>query len=101
MTNFDKIKAMNADELAEWLCDHFPSDDSPWEEMFSKTFCDNCPTSMGRYADGGPMMEFSWCEMHEGQCKFFPDIQGIPCGKKVVSIWLEREADENEEEKRD
>lgn len=91
MTEFDKIKNMNLEELAEWLdvvCSF--SDDSPWMKWFSEKFCDNCPPVQTFVPYLNKEAECSYCELN-GNCKFFPDLLDTPENKQIIKMWLESE----------
>ena len=82
MNNFDDIKSMNIDELAEWFADNWLHDNDPSIKWFDDKYCKKCePVIM----DGG---EYSWCEVNH-KCRYFQD--GIPDCKQMVKLWLESE----------
>lgn len=92
MTNFDKIKNMTENELAAWLAKRAMYDGSPWDTSFAERFCHNCP-SITRYCpEVDRMKEFSWCELHDGQCKFFPEITDFLRDEDIIEMWLKQEA---------
>lgn len=94
-SNADMLKAMNVDQLTEWLDKNGMLDNSPWSKWFDSTYCQNCEDiekeyeSNGRYAK----MRFAWCEIHN-RCKFFPDRDEVPDCKEIVKLWLEAEVEE-------
>ena len=95
MTNFDKIKNMTENELAAWLAKRAMYDGSPWDTSFAERFCHNCP-SITRYCpEVDRMKEFSWCELHDGQCKFFPEITDFLRDEDIIEMWLKQEAEQD------
>lgn len=44
MTNFEKLKSMNEEEISEFLDNIVSIDDSPWIVWFNKKYCKNCET---------------------------------------------------------
>lgn len=86
MTVFESIKCKNIDELAEWLDEYGIQDFSPWSNWFDRNFCKNC-----EIIDKGDIFEYSWCELNDGKCKFFQDMDEAPWGKQIVRMWLESE----------
>lgn len=80
MKVFDDIKSKNIDELAEWLDKYGAFDNSPWIKWFDENYCSRCE----------PESEYGWCELN-GKCKFFEDMDDIPCCEQMVKLWLESE----------
>jgi len=91
MTNFEKIKNMTEDELAAWLAKYAMYDGSPWDASFAKRFCDKCPSITGYCPEAGRTMEFSWCELHDGKCKFCPEITDFPRDEDIIKVWFKQE----------
>ena len=94
MTNFDKLKSMNIDELVDWLDEHGEFDGSPWLKWFNDTYCNNCPTIECTYAEYWNKPEANqhkvkclYCEL-EGKCKFFPELKHNPDNKEIIKMWL-------------
>lgn len=94
-TNFDKIKNMTEDELAAWLAKYAMYDGSPWDTSFAKRFCDKCPSITGYCPEAGRTMEFSWCELHDGKCKFCPEITDFPRDEDIIKVWLKQEEEQD------
>ena len=92
MTVFDNIKFDNIDKFAAWL--HNLSDQSfpPWDEWYGHKYCDNCDAVVKW--NGYRNCEYSWCELHDGKCKFFQDMDEVPWGERLIKMWLESESDE-------
>ena len=93
MTNFDKIKNMSEYELAAWLAKRAMYDGSPWDTSFAERFCHNCPSIAGECQEFGRTMEFSWCELHDGRCKYFPDIPDFLRDENIIKTWFKQEAE--------
>jgi len=103
MTNLQKIKNMNVDELADWLDKNSSFDDSSWSEFFNKEYCKKCEAIKCTYADAEEKLgiqtfsysgdiECAHCEVY-GKCKFFPELDDIPDNKAIIKLWLEEEAE--------
>ena len=90
MNNFERLKAMSVEKLAEWLDENCQFDDSPWMKWFDEKYCQNCEPIMCHYE--GSTREFScaWCELND-KCKFFPDMNEAPDHKTIIKLWLELE----------
>lgn len=95
MTNFEKIKNMSEYELAAWLANRAMYDGSPWDTSFAQRFCNNCPSITRDCPEVGRTKEFSWCELHGGQCKFFPEIMDFPRDEDVIEVWLRQEVEKD------
>lgn len=91
MTWFEKITAMNIDQLAEWLDKNGMFDDSPWVLWFDENYCSNCPSIMCHYPDSEHEFPCCWCELNDDKCKFFPDMEKAPDNKEILKMWLESE----------
>ena len=92
MTNFEKIKAMSVDALAEWLERLSKRYDEPdWTCWFDENYCKKCEPVIGRYKDSHREMEFSWCELNDNKCKYFQELDEIPDEKEIIKMWLESE----------
>jgi len=106
MTNFESIKQMSIDELAEWLDEYGQFDCSPWSEWFSKKYCANCESVKCKYEDTEKTLGFtpyrfgyydgnvecSYCEL-EKKCRFFPDLKDVPDNLEIIKMWLTKEKD--------
>ena len=93
MTQFDKFKNMDIDQLADWLDEHGQFDGSPWISWFDYKYCKNCPDIMCHYLDSEYEFHCSWCEL-EGKCKYFSDLNEAPDNKMIIKMWIESDADE-------
>ena len=83
MTNYQWIRQMNADQLAEFL-NSFTQDETPWDIVMNDQYCRNC------YAADS---EETLCAAG-GQCPFFPDApeSGTPSSKAVCKWWLQQDS---------
>ena len=59
MTNFEHLKSMSIEELAEWLDEYGQFDNSPWSTWFSETYCDKCESIKCKYVDAEKTLGFS------------------------------------------
>lgn len=101
MNNFEFIKSLSIDELAEWLDKHGNFDSSPWSDWFAKKYCDNCESikckykytekalgfSPYSYSSYGGDIECAYCEL-ENKCRFFPDLDETPDNLTTIKMWL-------------
>ena len=87
-TNYEKIKEMSIQKLAEWLDEYSAFEGTPWGKDFDKTYCQNCETV---YNDFGTPC--SYCELSEGEeCRFFPNKKLIN-NLDIIKLWLKKKAD--------
>ena len=111
MTNFKHIQSMNIDEFAEWLDKHGMFDGSPWNDWFSKRYCENCESIKCKYADAeeklgftpyifgsyGGDIECAFCELADEtgvkRCRFFPELDDVPDNLEIIKMWLIEEAE--------
>lgn len=89
MKVFNSINSKNINELAEWLCKFDEQWLPPWDTWYEHRYCDKCETIVK--SNGYRDMEYSWCELHNGKCKFFQDMYEVPYGKQLIKMWLESE----------
>ena len=103
MNNFEKLKSMSAEELAEWL-DILHYDNTPWLQWFDSKYCSQCsPVVVTReeYKDKfgcsgyGDTVECAYCEW-ENNCKFFLEMDEAPSRTDILKMWFIEEV-ENEE----
>ena len=89
MTNFEKLKSMNEEEISEFL-DSISIDDDPWTVWFNKRYCENCETirSYARIPD--IYYDSTYCEVN-GKCRYFQDKDDIPDNKEMIELWLASE----------
>lgn len=85
MNNFEYIKSLSIDELAEWLDQHDEFDGAPWYTWFDETYCSKCESVMCKYPDSDREIPFAWCELND-ECRF---MDYVPEGKEIVKLWLE------------
>ena len=101
MNNFEKLKSMRIDELAEWLDQNGIIDNSPWLDDFNERYCAKCESVMCKYEDAESVVGFkpcffdddiecAYCEVYK-KCRFFEDMDDVPNGKEIVKLWLESE----------
>ena len=90
MTNFEKLKSMNEEEISEFLDSIIGIDDTPWIVWFNKRYCKNCETirSCARIPD--IYYDSTYCEVN-GNCRYFQDKDDVPDNKEMIELWLESE----------
>ena len=90
MTNFEKLKSMNEEEISEFLDSLANIDDNPWIVWFNKRYCKNCEAirSYARIPD--IYYDSTYCEVN-GNCRYFQDKDDIPDNKEMIEFWLESE----------
>ena len=59
MTQFEKFKNMDIDQLVEWLDEYCQYDSLPWILWFDQKYCKNCEDIMCKYEDGEREFPFS------------------------------------------
>ena len=99
MTNFEFIKNMSIEELAQFLDCYGRFDDTPWLRWFNETYCENCEAVIAKYEDSifgpGHEAEFAYCELSDEsgikRCRFFPNIDDVPNSKETCLMWLTEE----------
>lgn len=101
MTNYERLKSLPIDELANWLDQYGAFDTAPWNIYFSHKYCDNCePIEKkieGLGFHGEPVL-CTYCEIND-KCIYFPNIEKTPNNLGVIKLWLNAESqgeDENE-----
>ena len=73
MTNAERIRAMNDEELADLLAEITYSGKGPWEEPFERLFCETCPAS--EYTlDDGRKLALHECDSGGYECPHGRDI---------------------------
>ena len=90
MTNFEKLKSMNEEEISEFLDSIASIDDSPWIVWFNKRYCENCETIRGYSLIPDVYDDFAYCEVN-GNCRYFQDKDDIPDNKEMIELWLASE----------
>lgn len=96
MTIFETFKHMTIDELADWLDKYGQFDGSPWIQWWDKKYCDKCEGIKVDNETYYGVLEYTWCELHNSKCKFFPDRKEMPSNKDIIKMWLEELQEECE-----
>ena len=103
MTNFDFLRSMSIDELAEWLDEHGLFDNSPWSNWFNDKYCANCESIQCKDEKTleekigiepfypGHEVDCAYCEIHKN-CRFFKDQDTVPDVTDIIKMWLLEEA---------
>lgn len=95
MTVFEMLRTKNIDELAEWFDNHCMFDDAPWWNYWDENYCNKCSGEEVYVQEFNKKMECTWCELHDGKCKFFPEMNEIPDSKQIIKMWLMSEVKVN------
>ncbi len=75
MTNAERIRSMNDEELADLLAEISYSGTGPWKWPFELLFCENCPAP--EYTlDDGRKLNLHECDFEGCECP----TAGISCG---------------------
>ena len=82
MTNYERIKNMSIEEMAEFLRNTDFLDDTPWREFYGE-FCETCHSEEYLLNDGRKM-RLHECDFEDGKC---------PHGSCFI-WWLNQEADQ-------
>lgn len=90
MTNFEKLKSMNEEEISEFLDSITSIDDSPWITWFNKRYCENCETIRSYERTPDIYYDSTYCEVC-GNCRYFQDKDDIPDNKEMIKLWLASE----------
>lgn len=61
LSNFEKLKKLSMEEMAEFLSEQMALEGTVYDQWMVDTFCNNCPDIEGY--DGSPV---TFCEMNEG-----------------------------------
>lgn len=95
MTVFESIKTKSVEELADWIYKHdvYLVDETPWIKWFDGKYCGNCEVEIVHIPDNDRRMPCSWCELHDGKCKYFKDLKEVPDDKQMIKMWLESEVE--------
>ena len=88
MTNYEKLKLMNIEEMSEWLDQYGQFDGSLWMNWFDEQYCKNCDSVMCHYENSNHEFHCAWCELHD-KCKFFQELDDVPDNKEIIKMWLE------------
>ena len=82
MTNFEKFKLMNIEELSEWLTQYGQFENSPWINWWNETYCKNCDTEITYVINpktgikSDKPSECTWCEIHN-KCRYFQELDEV------------------------
>ena len=90
MTNFEKLKSMNEEEISEFLDSLANIDDNPWIVWFNKRYCENCEAIRSYGRNPNIYYDSTYCEVN-GNCRYFQDKDDIPDNKEMIELWLESE----------
>ena len=93
MNNFDKLKLLDIDQLAEWLDANGMWDNSLWSKWFDLKYCENCEDIMCKSADDSRQFPCAYCEIHDN-CRYFPGREDVPSCKEIIKMWLGAEVEE-------
>lgn len=99
MTWFEKFKSMNEEELTSWLDKHVGLNGAPWVEWFEELYCHNCRLESGYMTDctgeyeWSVLCEYSWCELNDFKCKYFPNMKEAPDNKDMIKMYLQTEVE--------
>jgi hypothetical protein len=93
MNNFENLKSMSVEELAEWLDVNGMFDGSLWNQWFDERYCSQCESIEAHYEESGRVCKCAYCEVYE-KCRFFVDWEDVPNNKAVIKMWLESEVKE-------
>lgn len=92
MNNFEKLKSMSAEELAEWLDKHGQFDNSPWMLWWDRNYCKNCEDIICKSSDDSRHFPCAYCEIYD-KCRYFQDQEDVPDNKEIIKMWLKSEVD--------
>lgn len=91
MNNYERIRAMTIDDLAEYLSDKWSHYDDPSMEWWNDNHCSKCESVSVYVEHLGRNLDFAWCELNDNKCKFYLELDGLPNSKEVMKMWLESE----------
>ena len=95
MTNFEWIKSLSPEQLAEWLENEVTfTDEAPWNKWFNEQYCKKCPPEKGMidFGHGPEEEEFAFCELGpDKKCRYFDHI--LDC-EEICKLWLDKDKDE-------
>jgi hypothetical protein len=95
MNNFEKLKSMSVDELAELLNQYGRYERTPWYDWWDENYCSRCESVKAYVPAFEREHDFAWCEL-EHKCKFFQDMEDVPNSKEIIKMWLEAEVKDEE-----
>ena len=91
MNNFEYLKSLTIDELADWLDKYGQFDGAPWSDWFDETYCRKCEPIrciVPEFRDR--KVQCCYCELEE-KCKHFPEFEHAPGLKEILKLWLLKE----------
>lgn len=97
MNNYERIRNMSIDDLAEFLDERWSHDNDPSIEWWNRKYCGHCEPVMKHVNFSGreTEMDFAWCEVN-GKCKYFPELEEYPNTKQMMKLWLEEEIESDD-----
>ena len=91
MNNYEYLKSLTIDELADWLDKYGQFDGAPWTEWFDETYCRKCESIECTVpAFNNRKIQCSYCELYD-KCKHFPEFDHVPNLKEILKLWLLKE----------
>lgn len=93
MNNFEKLKSMSVEELAEWLDKYLSFEEAPHMVWFNENYCEKCESIMCHYENSTHEFPVSHCELNH-KCRYFPEMSEVPSGKEIVKMWFKMEVKE-------
>lgn len=95
MTNYEKIKSMSEEELANFLVRYT---EAPWMDWWDKNYCSKCETvrltqeESQKYLGIKPfreIIEAGYCEVHD-RCRYFVELDHCVTNKEIIELWLKK-----------
>jgi hypothetical protein len=100
MNNFENLKSLSLEGLANWLYMNCQFEDSPWANWFDDTYCSRCEpvTASAEEAESkldikpwyNEDIECAPCELTH-KCERFYDMEEIPDELEIIKLWLRQE----------
>lgn len=91
MNRYEQIKNCTKNELVVLLASLDGGGEEPWTAWFGHKYCDNCESEMAYVKYFEKELECSWCELHHGVCKYFPDKKKGVFVEDMIELWLDEE----------
>lgn len=92
MTEFDRLKSKDINELAKWLASFDTADNAPWTRWWNKKYCNNCEIKTVHILERPcRSVDYYWCEVNN-KCKFFKELDTVPDDVTIIKMWLESES---------
>ena len=95
MNNFEKLRSISVEELAEWLDKHLAFDNAPYTIWFDQKYCKNCEPIMCKCPDSSLRIPCAYCEL-EDTCIYFPEQEDVPDIQQIIKMWLEAEVEDGD-----